>query len=61
MRFERTVELAKATPTGVLCEVWGATAAEVNSRKSGEQIMTISEAGALADLHGMKLPDILSV
>ena len=61
MQFECTVELAKATPTDVLCEVWGATAAEVLSRKSGKKTMTIVEAGALAELHGLKLPDILAV
>lgn len=61
MRFERVIDLAKATPTRVLCEAWGATADEVSSRKMGERPMTIREVGALADVHGLKLLDVLAV
>lgn len=61
MQFDRAVKLARDTPTSVLCEAWGASPVEVFSRKSGERPMTIREAGALADMHGLKLLDILPV
>lgn len=61
MQFERVVDLAKATPTSVLCEAWGASAEDVNTCKQGERPMTIREAGALADVHGLKLLDVLAV
>ena len=61
MRFQAVVELANATPTSVLCEAWGESADDVLSRKRGERPMTIREAGALADVHGLKLLDVLPV
>lgn len=61
MQFEHVMQLARDTPTSVLCEAWGATPADVSSRKKGERPMTIREAGALADLHGLKLLDVLAV
>ena len=61
MRFEHVMDLARATPTGVLCEVWGASPDEVTSCKKGERPMTVREAGALADVHGLTLLDVLSV
>jgi hypothetical protein len=61
MHFERVKQLAEATPTSALCEAWGACPEYVNLCKIGVHNMTVSEAGELAALHGMKLPDILGV
>lgn len=61
MRFQRVVELANATPTSVLCEAWGESPEYVELRKIGVQQMTLGEAGDLAAVHGLKLPDILAV
>jgi hypothetical protein len=61
MQFERVIDLAKATPTSVLCKAWGASAEHVDSRKKGERPMSLREAGALADVHGLKLLDVLTV
>jgi transcriptional regulator of met regulon len=59
MQFERVVELANATPTSVLCEAWEATPEDVDLLKSRVQHMTLSQAGELAAVNGLKLPDIL--
>lgn len=61
MKFEYVIQLARDTPTGVLCEAWGADAAHVASAKKGERPMSLREAGALADVHGLKLLDVLTV
>jgi hypothetical protein len=61
MQFERVFQLAHATPTAALCEAWGAVPEYVDLCKIGVQNMTIQEAGELAALHGLKLPDILAV
>jgi phenylalanyl-tRNA synthetase alpha subunit len=61
MRFDRVLEIANATPTSVLCEAWGASPEYVELCKIGVQHMTLSEAGDLASVHGLKLPDILGV
>lgn len=61
MQFERAVALARDTPTTVLCEAWGTSPDVVRGRKKGEHPMTLREAGALAELHGMKLVDVLAV
>lgn len=61
MQFEHVMQLARDTPTSVLCEAWGASPTEVSSRTKGERPMTIREVGALADLHGMKLLDVITL
>lgn len=61
MQFERVTELANSTPTGVLCEAWSACPEYVALCKISVRDMTVREAGELAALHGMTLPDILSV
>jgi hypothetical protein len=61
MRFQGVVELANATPTSVLCEAWGESSDYVASRKRAEHPMTLREAGDLAEVHGLKLLDVLSV
>jgi hypothetical protein len=61
MGFQRVMSLARATPTSVLCDAWGANADEVDACKKGERPMTIREAGALAELHDLTLLDVLTV
>ena len=61
MRFQSIVELANATPTSVLCEAWGESPEYVASRKICEHPMSLREAGALADVHGLTLLDVLPV
>jgi hypothetical protein len=61
MQFERVMQLARDTPTSVLCDAWGASVEHVAGRKKGERPMTIREAGALADLHGLTLLDVLAL
>jgi len=59
--FDRVLSLARDTPTSVLREAWGASAEEVTTCKKGERPMTIREAGALAEMHGLTLQSVLSV
>lgn len=61
MQYENIVELARDTPTSVLCEAWEANDVEVLSRQRGERPMTIAEVGALAEVHGMELLDVLTL
>jgi hypothetical protein len=61
MQFERTVELAKATPSRLLCEAWGVPPQTIEGRDYTEAPMSIREAGALAEIHGLKLLDVLAV
>lgn len=61
MQFERLIALANDTPAGHLCEAWGVHHGAVMSIKKGERPMTIREVGALAEIRGMKLADILAI
>ena len=61
MKFDRANSLARDTPAAVLAEAWGAREDAVLSVKNGKRPMTIREAGALAELHGLKLLDVLAV
>lgn len=61
MQFQSAVELANSTPANVLCEAWGESVDYVVSRQSGEHPMSLREAGDLADLHDLKLLDVLTV
>jgi len=61
MQFQTVVKLAADTPTMALCEAWGATPEYVAERKSAGSPMTLREAGAVAELHGLLLEDILPV
>lgn len=61
MSFKQVINLVNATPTGALCEAWGACPEYVTLCKIGVHNMTVREAGELAALHGLKLPDILAV
>lgn len=61
MHFERVRQLANTTPTDVLCKAWGACPDYVNLCKRGVHNMTVQEAGELAAIHGLTLPDILGV
>lgn len=57
MQFERAYALAATTPAAALSEAWGVRDDAVH----GKRPMTIREAGALAELHGLKLLDVLAV
>lgn len=61
MQFENAYALAADTPATKLCEAWGMCEGCADRCKHGKRPMTIREAGALAELHGMKLLDILAV
>lgn len=61
MQFEGAVMLAKDTPTSVLCDAWGEGSEYVLARKLSERPLTIKEAGALAEIHGLKLLDVLAI
>lgn len=61
MHFERAIQLAAATPVGVLCEAWGASPSDVASATQSKRPMTVREVGALAEVHGMLLEDVLSI
>lgn len=60
MHFERAIQLAAATPVGVLCEAWDTSSDDAAGAKQSKRPMTIREAGALAEVHGLKLEDILT-
>lgn len=59
--FAKITKLARDTPTSVLCEAWGEDAPTVWACKKGERPMTIRQVGALAEVHGLKLLDVLAV
>ncbi|QIG57709.1 helix-turn-helix DNA binding domain protein [Arthrobacter phage Shoya] len=61
MQFENIVGLARDTPTSVLCRAWGEDAADVRACKKGERPMTIRQVGALAEVHGLTLLDVLAI
>ena len=61
MGFERLVALARDTPSGTLRDAWGVHADSVESVKKGKRPMTVSEVGALAEVHGRTLADVLAV
>ena len=61
MPFERIIRLANATPISVLCEAWEADRESVMSRRAYMVPMSLREAGDLAELHGLKLQDVLAV
>lgn len=61
MQFESAYALAIDTPAAALCLAWGASEEAALSCAHGKRPMTIREAGALAELHGMKLEDVLAV
>lgn len=60
MGFQRVLELANDTPTSVLCEAWGESPEDVDDRKRARTPLTIREAGSLAELHGIRLEDVLT-
>lgn len=61
MQFDRSYALAADTPADALAEAWGLSAADAQACSRKERPMTIREAGALAELHGLKLLDVLAV
>jgi hypothetical protein len=61
MQFESAYALAATTPAKILGDAWLTSAEDATHCAQGKRPMTIREAGALADLHGMKLLDVLAV
>lgn len=61
MQFARLTELVHTTPSAELCEAWGASPGYVSLVRARTSNMTVQEAGELAAIHGLTLPDILSV
>ena len=61
MQFETATTMANGTSTADLCRAWGTTSDDVIDCKTGKRPMTLREAGALAELHGLKLADVLAV
>ena len=61
MGFERVRELTNTTTTEALRAAWGVSSEDVDARKQGRTPLTVREAGSLAELHGLRLEDILSV
>jgi len=61
MQSERLVALARDTSASDLCEAWKLHHKEVEHVKSGKRPMTIREVGALAELHGMLLGEVLAI
>jgi len=61
MHFQRIKELVNATSTATLCAAWGMDHEGVDARKHAEIPLTIREAATLAELHGLRLEDVLAV
>lgn len=61
VNFERIRELMAETPISSLHRIWGERPAYMDLRNIDVRAMTVEEAGELAALHGIKLPDILAV
>ena len=59
--FSRIEALVTATPLSSLHRIWGERPNYMNLRNVDVRDMTVEEAGELAALHGLKLPDILAV
>lgn len=60
MQFDHAYTLAARTPMKALSEAWGMCEACAQRGAHKKRPMTIREAGALAELHGLKLEHILS-
>lgn len=61
MEFGRVLDLAYDTPMASLCAAWGASPEDVDARKHAETPLSIREAGSLAELHGLRLEDVLPI
>ena len=61
MQFENAYALATDTPAMKLGKAWGMCETCVARCTHGKRPMTIREAGALAEIHGLKLLDILAI
>jgi len=60
MQFEQVASLAGKTMTGALCTAWETDPADVIDCERGKRPMTLREAGALAELHGLELAEVLA-
>jgi hypothetical protein len=61
MQFQHITTLASDTPTETLSRAWGTCQDDAMAAQKGKRPMTIREAGALAELHGMKLEDVIAL
>lgn len=61
MQFDNTYTLARTTPTKALTEAWQMCENCAHRCAHEKRPMTIREAGALAELHGMTLLDVLAI
>jgi hypothetical protein len=61
MEFERVLNLTEVTPVVALCAAWGVSPEDVDARKLERTPLTIREAGSLAELHGLRLEDVLPI
>jgi single-strand DNA-binding protein len=61
MKFEHVVTLARETPIEALSDACGLQEVEALRIQHGKRPLTIREAGALAELHGLKLQDVLAI
>lgn len=61
MQFDHAYQLASQTPTKVLCEAWETCEECAQRCTRRERPMTLREAGALAELHGLELLDVLAI
>lgn len=60
MQFQRVLNLADDTPAHTLREAWGVDLSEVSLLAQGKRAMTVRQVGALAEIHGMKLLDLVT-
>lgn len=61
MQFARVSDLIDRTQASDLCAAWGTSLTDVQACKNGDRPVTVREAGALAEMHGLTLLDILSL
>lgn len=61
MQFQQAAKMVRDTSTDVLCEAWGVGPDHVQQRREAPHEMTIQEAGSLAAVHGLLLPDVFAV
>lgn len=61
MEFKRVTDMTNATPTEALCAAWNLNTEDVGARKRQETPLTVREAGSLAELHGLRLEDVLPI
>lgn len=61
MNLVRVEDFLNATPVSALRRAWGARIGYLDPRSIDASQLTVEEAGELAAIYGLKLPDILAV